>query len=583
MIIKNLRAENILKYKKLELLEIPEHGVIAISGQNESGKSTIGETICFALFGRTFSLDQNDIYKLIRWGENHCSVTIGFSEENGVDFNITRSLNIEGNHSARLWRADDPENPIATGTDAVDKSLFELTACSYDEFIESFYLAQREITSPQPHSMTLKTIAGLSTMEKGAFNIEAEMHRDETNTASMQAELALHQDDLTGMEFDPKHLEQLQSEKSHADQEQLRLAERIGYYESTLVEYTRAYPQLLSITATRARLSFWLGLNSILLLILVAVWLLMVIQPELKQSWLDIFSPYLPHGIGWIALPLIPLGYLLISRNSSIRRLRMPGVALGAAMQDSDHAQEIPVELLETSDKLAQQATESSLEGSKLSQEMQPLLDSLKTRQQQHATKGEELEEPIRLEEERQAQVTAMEKTVLELENSIDDLIRHNQARRISIELLAGASCHLSRRFNHVIREHVGMTLPLFTENRYEHLQIEDDMSIQVFSNEKRGYLDLDEISSGTQRQIMLAVRLALSQELASRRVRSRQFLILDEPFAFFDQERTRNSLAVLPELSEDLPQIFVTSQVFPDDSGFQREIACSRDTTELQ
>ena len=172
---------------------------------------------------------------------------------------------------------------------------------------------------------------------------------------------------------------------------------------------------------------------------------------------------------------------------------------------------------------------------------------------------------------------------MLELEGEIDDHTKHNQARKISIELLAGASRHLSRRFNHVILEHVGMTLPLFTENRYEHLQIEDDMTIRVFSNEKRGYLDLDEISSGTQRQIMLAVRLALSQELASRQVKSNQFLILDEPFAFFDQERTINSLAVLPELSEDLPQIFVTSQVFPDGSIFQREITCSRETTVLQ
>jgi len=168
------------------------------------------------------------------------------------------------------------------------------------------------------------------------------------------------------------------------------------------------------------------------------------------------------------------------------------------------------------------------------------------------------------------------------LEGDISAHTEHNETRRISIELLAGASRHLSRRFNHVIQEHVGMTLPLFTENRYEHLQIEDDMTIQVFSNEKRGYLDLDEISSGTQRQIMLAVRLALSQELASRRIGSNQFLILDEPFAFFDQERTINSLAVLPELSVDLPQIFVTSQVFPEGSSFQHKIACSRDTTEL-
>ena len=127
------------------------------------------------------------------------------------------------------------------------------------------------------------------------------------------------------------------------------------------------------------------------------------------------------------------------------------------------------------------------------------------------------------------------------------------------------------------------MTLPLFTEKRYEHLEIDNDMTIRVFSNEKRGYLDLDEISIGTQRQIMLAVRLALSQELVSKRVKSHQFLILDEPFAFFDRERTINSLSVLPEVSENLPQIFVTSQVFLRGSQFQRKITCKRETRILK
>ena len=50
-----------------------------------------------------------------------------------------------------------------------------------------------------------------------------------------------------------------------------------------------------------------------------------------------------------------------------------------------------------------------------------------------------------------------------------------------------------------------------------------------------------------------------------------------------FDQERTINSLAVLPELSEDLPQIFVTSQVFPAGSKFQQEIVCKRETQVMQ
>ncbi|MBA1330069.1 hypothetical protein QQ73_02390, partial [Candidatus Endoriftia persephone str. Guaymas] len=88
----------------------------------------------------------------------------------------------------------------------------------------------------------------------------------------------------------------------------------------------------------------------------------------------------------------------------------------------------------------------------------------------------------------------------------------------------------------------------------------------------------LDEISSGTQRQIMLAVRLALSQELVERAVGAEQFLFLDEPFAFFDQRRTRSAMTVLPTVSNDLTQIWIIGQEFPKDVHFDLHIECDRE-----
>ncbi|WP_043108042.1 AAA family ATPase [endosymbiont of unidentified scaly snail isolate Monju] len=68
MIITRIKGSNILKYRRLELA-LPESGLIAISGQNESGKSSIGEAVCFALFGRTFSIGPDELDKVVRWGE----------------------------------------------------------------------------------------------------------------------------------------------------------------------------------------------------------------------------------------------------------------------------------------------------------------------------------------------------------------------------------------------------------------------------------------------------------------------------------------------------------------------------------
>ena len=56
MNIKHIEADNILKYRKMRIANLPTQGQIAVAGPNEAGKTAIGETICLGLFGRTFSL-----------------------------------------------------------------------------------------------------------------------------------------------------------------------------------------------------------------------------------------------------------------------------------------------------------------------------------------------------------------------------------------------------------------------------------------------------------------------------------------------------------------------------------------------
>jgi len=149
------------------------------------------------------------------------------------------------------------------------------------------------------------------------------------------------------------------------------------------------------------------------------------------------------------------------------------------------------------------------------------------------------------------------------------------RVRDLAADLLAGASHYISQRFNTDVRSLCADSLPKFTNGRYQHLQIDQDLKVKAFSNEKHDFMDLDEISSGTQRQIMLAVRLALSQKLVNSVIQGPQFLFLDEPFAFFDESRTASALAVLPQVSRDFAQIWVTSQTFPAVSRFDLVIEC--------
>jgi exonuclease SbcC len=192
------------------------------------------------------------------------------------------------------------------------------------------------------------------------------------------------------------------------------------------------------------------------------------------------------------------------------------------------------------------------------------------------------LEQGIGQEKERLRKQELLERELTGHREQIAKRQRRIDLRKIAGGLLEGAMRQISRRFNRNLRDLVGRTLPLLTDGRYEHLQIDDDLSVRVFSSEKRDFMDLEEISSGTQRQVMLAVRLALSQELVDRAVHGSQFLILDEPFAFFDQDRTLSALDVLPKFSKEIKQIWIISQEFPSDSRVAMHLECTRGSKAL-
>jgi len=213
MIITRIKASNVLKYEKLDL-SLPEKGLIAISGQNESGKSSIGEAVCFALFGRTFSIEPEDVKKVVRWGENHCAVTLFFKIDSQT-YELARFLDTDGNHSAKLTRAGE-EDPLARGVAPVGEKLVELLGFEYEQFVESFYLAQREITTPHPHSQAVKIMAGIEPLEGVVGELEREIEERNDLLEDMQAECDAVDQEIDELGIHPGHLQNLENDRLEA-------------------------------------------------------------------------------------------------------------------------------------------------------------------------------------------------------------------------------------------------------------------------------------------------------------------------------------------------------------------------------
>ncbi len=615
MIITSVKAQNVLKYAELQLENLPEKGIIAVSGHNESGKSSIGETVCFALFGRTFSLNPEELEKIIRWSEEDCSVTLSFKVEE-QEYSLYRYLDKNSNHSAWLSVAGHEDTPLARSPQEVDIALTNILGYGFEEFIESFYLAQREITSPHPHSMAVKTMAGVGTLEQVSRGYEHDANQQREMLEELQAENESLQDELAELAFDEAYLATLEDEKDKLEADLENTRELLVELNAGSDTYLANEGQIRKINGKRRRARFWSLLSLLLALVVGGAWGLLTQKSELPQSakllewlkqaipnWQDSYISYI--GIAGAVFAALLLFFWIRSalHKSRVRVLSRASAELATVMTRvqsvaeyemvsetlDDEDQESIINLaaaarydLEEYALLLAKVESAKAAGSEVARyteiEQQWLAEQIILREENFSQMSEE----VNAELARVQQVARLQEVESSLQNKSEELFTRLAVREKAIELLAGASKHFSSKFNHDIGDLMSSTLPLFTQGRYEHLQVEPNLGVRVFSSDKRDFLDLEEISGGTQRQIMLALRLAMSQKLMGRAVKGRQFAFLDEPFAFFDEERTKHALLALDELSDALSQIWIVSQTFPDEHEFAAEVKCSRDLESL-
>ena len=613
MIIRNIRATNVLKYTELSLQDLPAAGLIAISGPNESGKSTVGETVCFALFGRTFSLSQQDLQKVIRWGENDCSVSVEF-EINGQSYELSRYLDRDGNHSARLSRDGEGE-PMVRGVDNVAAKLFELLGYEFNEFIESFYLAQREITTPHPHSHAVKLMAGVAPMEQVSADFVDEIADFEEKLGEIQAEVDAAEQELEELDVTEGQLIQLEDRRTALDHRLADNRRQAEELEGATASYLERIPEIEAAESGRRSASTLRTWSLLLALLCVGAWVLLTqaTQLSLSQQLLGLLEESIPNWreayvryIGYTAIGFGALALVLWIRASGKRRKveelsseaarltevlsqvrEMPGDEAGQGRDAKspvpqpgrvDHPVQLEFNTLK--EQLAKGEATTRDVNAYVDQERDWLQDLIERQSVSLAELDQEVEE----ETARVQQVAKLHEVLDGLRGKQGDLGERIVQRQRAIDLLAGASRQLSRQFNRDVKDLVGQTLPLFTAGRYEHLKIDEDLTVRAFSSEKRDFMDLDEVSSGTQRQIMLALRLALSEKLLNRAVKGRQFAFLDEPFAFFDEARTRAAIEALNAFRGDISQIWIVAQSFPEDADvqFALRINCHRDSDTL-
>ena len=614
MIIKSIQSENFLKYENLKIENLPEKGLFTVSGQNESGKTSIGETLCFALFGRTFTLDLSSPQKMIRWGESRCSVGLTFSINNADSkedtYRIDRYLDDEGTYGAKFSRSND-NAILAKGVDEVNARILKTIGFGYDEFIESFYLAQRELTTPHPHSQTIKIMAGIAPLANIRKEITATMDEDYIQLDGSRKDFNEANEAYMALAIDSSWMPELKTsleDTDHQIQARKSLTEEL---EQGSNHYVTAQP----LIGKKKNAIGWLRFSGFILLLTTvftwAIWGLLTQLPDAESAknignWLSTNLPAWEQYKQWILPGAIASTTLLLinwlvnrGNNKKLTALKIEADGFGRALKSIGNIPEQEPQSDRIVEMLAQnqQATSNEVQDSSISikdiltraaiysaspEEVTKTTTSLNEQQTQNINEfsSQRLahEFAIREEQKRLDKAADYSGIMNNLEERITEQSHKLDVKNTAVELLESAGHHLSHKFNNSILKLAGNALPSFTQERYKHLKIDNNMEVRVFSNEKGDFLDFDEISSGTQRQVMLSLRLAMSQELINAIECSPQFIFLDEPFAFFDQERIRDTIAALPSFSKNISQIWIVAQEYPEGVKADLNIECKRD-----
>ena len=225
MIVRSLQASGFMRYQELDLQDLPD-GVIALEGDNESGKTTLGEAVAFALFGRTIRTEDTDPTQAINWDVDECRTAIEVEVAEHGRLRVERVVRRTGDFEARL---SGPAGLIAEGPRAVTEALVELLGFDFPTFRYSFYVAQGELDLVRREGRDnaqriVHDMLGITTLSRAKGLLEGELSELRERSSTLERDLivasALHTDALPLK----AELERLAGEHERASEE-LRSAE----------------------------------------------------------------------------------------------------------------------------------------------------------------------------------------------------------------------------------------------------------------------------------------------------------------------------------------------------------------------
>lgn len=158
--------------------------------------------------------------------------------------------------------------------------------------------------------------------------------------------------------------------------------------------------------------------------------------------------------------------------------------------------------------------------------------------------------------EEKYEQINSILEKLEELYQEKQELINLNNNFNIVKECLNNAYIKMKDSISPKFQEDLSNTISKISQGKYSNVRFDDDIGLTV-EIENGDYISADRLSVGTIDQMYLSLRLSALKEISKENMP----IILDEAFAYYDDERLENILNYLINNFENQIIIFTCTQ----------------------
>lgn len=156
--------------------------------------------------------------------------------------------------------------------------------------------------------------------------------------------------------------------------------------------------------------------------------------------------------------------------------------------------------------------------------------------------------------EEKLEKMSSLKEELEELENEYNSLQEDSQSINLAKEVLTGAYSKMKNEVTPKFTKFLSENISKITNGKYSNVKFNEENGL-IVEMQNGDYIPAEYLSMGTIDQLYLSLRLSATREI----VEEKMPIILDEAFAFYDEERLKNILRYISDTYKDRQIIILT------------------------